>query len=290
MSVSRPSTEISYGGGEQPRYAALRHAIDAYYHDLLPPLQTLRAAVFGVLRLADPRQKDADEDEFEASEADLALIDQAVEIFLTAMAGPDRSAGGFAHGGQDTDTPDGILQQRDIACYQLGLSRGAELQSAAQTLRGERQSPAVNKMLEDAFARLSDNGALRLEGVRDDIHGILASAQEAGLSPIETGRQLAAQFDDYSGYEFQRLARTEAAFASEAGVRDQLKDLGVEKVEWLTSAGACDECEDLAAGGPYAIDDEDNLPPAHPNCLCSTAPVSEDDDTSGDGGDDDAPE
>ncbi len=216
---------VHYGGGERPRYEALRHAIDVYYQDLLRPLLKLRAAVFGVLPLRDPRYKDAEEDEEGVSftEAQLALVDQAVEIFLNEVAGEDRTREGFIAAGTDVDAANGIIQGRDLFLYSLGISR--------------------------------------------------TSSQAAGISPIETGRQLTGQFDEYSGYEFQRLARTEAAFASEAGVRDQMWDLGVKKAEWLISADACPICEDLADGGPYDIDDEDNLPPAHPNCLCSTKAV-----------------
>ncbi len=269
---------VHYGGGERPRYEALRHAIDEFYRDLLRPLLKLRAAVFGVLPLRDPRYKDAEEEEEGVSftEAQLALVDQAVEIFLNEMAGEDRTREGFIAAGTDVDAANGIIQSRNLFSYSLGISRGAELVDSSPTLHVAGRSPAVEKMLDNAFERLSEKGSLRLEGIRDELHSILTSAQAAGISPIETGRQLAGQFDEYSGYEFQRLARTEAAFASEAGVRDQMWDLGVKKAEWLISADACPICEDLAAGGPYDIDDEDNLPPAHPNCLCSCSPVSAD--------------
>ncbi len=282
---------VHYGGGERPRYEALRHAIDVYYQDLLRPLLKLRAAVFGVLPLRDPRYKDAEEEEEGVSftEAQLALVDQAVEIFLNEVAGEDRTREGFIAAGTDVDAANGIIQGRDLFLYSLGISRGAELMDASPTLHVAGRSPAVEKMLDNAFERLSEKGSLRLEGIRDELHSILTSSQAAGISPIETGRQLTGQFDEYSGYEFQRLARTEAAFASEAGVRDQMWDLGVKKAEWLISADACPICEDLADGGPYDIDDEDNLPPAHPNCLCSTAPAAseevEEEDQGGEGGD-----
>jgi SPP1 gp7 family putative phage head morphogenesis protein len=258
---------ITFPVGEPPKYQALRRAIQLYYTALLRPLTRLKASVFRTL--AFPAMKGADEAPFAFTEADAALIDEAVDLFLEQMAGSNRTALGFAAG-------EGVIQQQNTTLFTTGLRRGAQLLDTAQTLRGERESPAVKEMLNNAFARLSEKGALRLESVRDEIHGVLTSAQAAGSSPLETARQLSAQFDEYSGYEFERLARTESAFAAEAGTRAQMADLDVEQVEWLISAGACPVCEELAAGGPYAIDDEENLPPAHPNCLCSVAPVTPD--------------
>lgn len=257
---------ISFPAGETPKYAALRLGIERFYAALQPPLETLRRRCFNDLAFPDPGKAADDEEPFTYTDAHEAIIDEAVALFLTEMAGSERTAAGFAAGS-------GVIQRQDLQLFSTGLQRGASLMDTAPTFRGDRESPAVQAMLDSAFKRLSQRGTLRLEDIRDDIHGILTSAQAAGISPLETARQLAAQFDEYSGYEFERLARTEAAFAAEAGARAQLSELGVESVEWLISAGACPLCEDLAAGGPYALDDEENLPPAHPNCLCSVSPV-----------------
>ncbi len=261
---------VSYPAGESPKYSALRQAIDAYHAALLPPLLRLRKTVFAAVTLADPRK--AADDQFAYLQVTRETVDRAVELFLTDLAGPDRTREGFSE--ERLGQEDGILQQRDVMTYTIGLQRGADLMGASPPMEPARRSPAVTKMLDNAFDRLSEKGALRLEAVKDDIHGILVGAQDAGLSPLETARQLGQQFDEYQGYEFERLARTEAAFAGEAGVRDQLQELGVEQVDWLISDGACEVCEDLAAGGPYAVDDEDNLPPAHPNCLAGGTIVS----------------
>jgi hypothetical protein len=258
--------EVTYGGGEKPRYGALRRAISRYYADLLRPLGSLRKAAFLALPFPDPAKAKQDDEPFRYTAAQKRLIDDAIDIFLDEIAGPDRTREGFVAGGAESDTSDGIIQQHDILAYAVGLMRGADLMDAAQTLQAGRQNPAVQEMLEHAFDRLSDKGALRLELVRDDIHGILAGAQAAGLNPLETARQLGDQFDEYAGWEFQRLARTEAAFASEAGVRDQMGDMGVERVEWLISDGACPICEGYD-GQQFDIDDEDNLPPGHPNAF-----------------------
>jgi SPP1 gp7 family putative phage head morphogenesis protein len=271
MSASHGDSQISYGNGEKPKYHALRAAIDGYYRDLLRPLDELRTAIFTALPVRDPG-KAAKSEPFRYTAAVRRVIDTALDLFLTELAGPDRTREGFVQGGAETETPDGILQQRSLFAYAVGLQRGASLLQAEQSLQAGRQSPAVTAMLDHAFARLSEGGKLRLESVRDDIHSVLVSAQDAGLNPLVTARQLAAQFDQYSGWEFQRLARTEAAFAAEEGTRNQFVDLGVTHVEWLISSGACPICEGFA-GQVFEVDDTDNLPPAHPNCMCSCNPV-----------------
>jgi predicted Fe-Mo cluster-binding NifX family protein len=62
-----------------------------------------------------------------------------------------------------------------------------------------------------------------------------------------------------------RIAREEAAV--ERALRNQ-------EVEVLTAGDdlVCPECEDIAADGPYTIDEARSLIPAHPNCRCSFVP------------------
>lgn len=254
--------------GDEPKYPELRAAIQGYYNATLPPLAALRKACFSALDVPDPTKAEAEEP-FDYTTLARETIDEAVEIFLTEMAGPNRTRIGFV----DTQDEDGILQEQSRLAHEIGLARGVELMGAEEGLEAARNSPAVRQMLNHAFDRLSENGRLVLEDVRDEIHGILVGAQAEGLNPIETGRQLAAQFDEYKGWQFQRLARTEAAFASEEGVRNQLRELGVEQVEILVSAGACEDICQPYDGLAVDINDEANLPPFHPNCVCSVNPI-----------------
>ena len=264
---------VSYGDGERPKYKALARAIDAFYQDLLLPLERLREAAFLALPFADVAKQ---EEPYRYTAKQRRLIDLAIDLFLTEMAGPDRSREGYVTGGMESDTPDGVLQQRQVFSYAIGLRRAADLLNQTSTLTPGRQDPAVLKMLDGAFARLSENGKLRLEAVRDDIHSILVTATDAGLSPLETGRLLSGRFDQYQRFEFERLARTEAAFAAEAGNRDQMKEFGVEFVVWLISGNSCPLCE-AYVGRLIAIDDTENHPPRHPNCACSLRPAGPED-------------
>jgi hypothetical protein len=57
----------------------------------------------------------------------------------------------------------------------------------------------------------------------------------------------------------------------------------VEKKVWLLADDPCDECQGNADDGEIPLDDDfssgDDAAPAHPRCLCDTAPVVYDDTT-----------
>lgn len=261
--------QITYPTGEAPKWQGLRAAIQAYYAALLPPLATLRAAVFAVFPRLTPTKADLPgEPPFFYFPSQRILIDHAVEIFLREMAGEDRSMDGFI-----SPEGDGILQERAVFTYKVGLQRGADLVNADQMMEVARGDPAVRAMLEHAFERMSENGRLGLEGIGDQVHSVLTSAQAAGLNPLETARQLTAEFDQLKGWEFQRLARTESAYAAIDGSRDQMMELGVTQVEWLTSADACPVCQSFV-GQRFSIEDTNNHPPGHPNCVCDLVNVA----------------
>lgn len=200
------------------------------------------------------------------------LLDESISIFLSEMAGPDRSRDGFVQGGIESDQSDGVIQARNIFAHSIGIARAGSVLGIPTTVTGGRQSPSVKAMLNDAFSRLSENGRLRLEQVRDEVHSVLTSAQDAGLSPLDTARQLGKRFDQYAGYEWERLARTESAYASLAGSREQYQEYGVSHVVWLLSVGACQICQAFE-GKLIPIEETDSQPPGHVNCLCDISPA-----------------
>ena len=257
-------------GSEKPRYRALRTAIDQYLQDLLRPLQRARSDIFAILKL--PGGAKADGEFFDFSEQQDEAITETVDRLVTELAGPIRTRRRFVEGGLASGASDGIIQQRNVLTWAVGVARASRLLDRDATVSASRQSPAVQQMLDSAFTRLSTGGKLRLEGIRDEIHSMLVTGQDAGISPIEMGRQLAARFEVYQRFEFERLARTEAAFAAEAGTQEQFKEFGVSYVVWLTSAGSCPICLSYV-GKLIEITDMENLPPAHPQCGCSISPA-----------------
>lgn len=268
--VKQEAGRVSDTARERPKYPALAAAIDGFLADLLVPLDRLSQTLFTLLPVPEIKAEGA----FRYTERNRRIVDQAIDEFLAEIAGPDRTREGFVAGGLESDTPDGILQQREILSYAVGLQHGAELLRRSVSLSAERQSPAVEAMLSNAFSRLSTAGALRLEGIRDEVHSVLVSATDAGLNPLETARQLHRYLGTMRDYHFRVIARTEAAAASIEGSRNQMREYGVRFVRWALASSACAICRAFE-GLLISIEDTGRHPPyaSHPNCVCDIVPA-----------------
>jgi hypothetical protein len=112
-----------------------------------------------------------------------------------------------------------------------------------------RDANSVQSFMTNAFERLSDQGALRLEDILPQVKDIIKQGIDLGENPLEIARQLSARFDQYKGWEFERLVRTEVAFAQNAGFVAECEAEGV-------------DCSRIDASAV----------PAHPNCLLGSTP------------------
>ena len=72
----------------------------------------------------------------------------------------------------------------------------------------------------------------------------------------------------------QRLVRTEMSHIYNTAAAERYKDAGCIGYEWLTAKDerVCVDCADLD-GKFFPIGNEEDLPPLHPNCLCTIVPV-----------------
>jgi len=70
------------------------------------------------------------------------------------------------------------------------------------------------------------------------------------------------------------IARTEIARAQMQGTISVWQEAGVEVVDVLLGVDACELCQDIAANGPYKLEDIADDYPFHPNCNCSLVVVS----------------
>ena len=106
---------------------------------------------------------------------------------------------------------------------------------------------------------------------RSDIRDLVTEAMENGWSNDDLANKLEDSWA-FSPERAEMIARTETAFADLKGNIELSKAAGVERVQWLASDGACDDCEELN-GEDAPVDGEfkDGTPadePAHPNCRC----------------------
>lgn len=112
------------------------------------------------------------------------------------------------------------------------------------------------------------------EGTREKLRSLVSQAIDEGWA----SQRLADEVQDSAAFSDERaetIGRTEIARAHSQGNVTAWKASGVvEKKEWLTADGCCDECEQLN-GVQVGIDDEfpEGDAPLHPNCRCTMLPV-----------------
>lgn len=97
------------------------------------------------------------------------------------------------------------------------------------------------------------------------VHGhLVRDAKPRKLLAVQTVAELLATLGAIA-------EETEAASELAAGLDP------VEKVNVLTAGDdrVCDDCDDIAADGPYDIDEARDLIPAHPNCRCAFVPYGD---------------
>jgi len=231
---------VRHGASEQPRDKRTAKIIDDFQEDLRQSAESLEERVFLVLGL-NPNPVPAQFAAYKITDEQVAAIEEAFNNHFEEVAGMRRDLEGFV----SPTTEMGIIQHY----YLDGLSLGV-LQARTATGGGPanvlltRDAASVQRFLARGFERLSKGGQLRLEAVLPDVKRIIQSGMDLGQNPLEIARTLKKRFDNYKGWEFERLARTEVAFAQ--------------------NAGYIAECE---AGDVDTSRVDTSAIPAHPNCI-----------------------
>jgi SPP1 gp7 family putative phage head morphogenesis protein len=204
-----------------------------------------------ILRLAEFSEGGAAVWTFDAASMLQPLLDKQ-ELFI-AQAG--------AEGGP--------LLQQEFAAFVRGLQNAAsefDAEAAVDELRAQVADQLISRGLE-----LVRDGAVRT--YHDGIVEQLRAGAFDGINPERVSQQLADAFD-LGDYNWTRLARSEIARAQGFGKVEEYKALGVDNVNFVTAGGACPICEELAAAGPYALDDAPQpVDDSHPNCRCTLLAV-----------------
>ena len=133
---------------------------------------------------------------------------------------------------------------------------------------------AASLLSDGAFARLLEQQDITVKGIEgttlDRLGNALADGVSRGLSVDEIAGNLADYVDN--PVRAFAIANTETARATSAAAMDGYVAAGIAQIDWLVSPGACEECEDIASGGPFTLQDAP-MQPAHPSCRCAYAPV-----------------
>jgi SPP1 gp7 family putative phage head morphogenesis protein len=143
----------------------------------------------------------------------------------------------------------------------------------------DRSAELVGKRI-DSDGNVVDNPRAQYaidDATREFLRADVAQAIEEGWS---NDRLATAIGDNYafSDDRAETVARTETAFADVAGNLDAWRASGlVDRKQWITAPGCCDDCQDLD-GVTVDLDDDfpsdgGDGPPLHPNCRCDVVPV-----------------
>lgn len=77
----------------------------------------------------------------------------------------------------------------------------------------------------------------------------------------------------FSPARARMIARTEVNRAELSGNLAAYEQMDVDQVDWVNGEEACDECQGYEDGGPYSLDEaNDLLDETHPNCRCGIVP------------------
>ena len=96
-------------------------------------------------------------------------------------------------------------------------------------------------------------------------------AEQIGPTAAEMGSVLDASFREAYN-NARRLVRTETAHVQNKATQDRYREAGFTKYRIIAEPDCCDVCADLAE---QVFDIDDLVIPAHPNCRCAMAAITE---------------
>lgn len=145
---------------------------------------------------------------------------------------------------------------------------------------GVRRGAGDDEIDRRALERIQRRAFHDLDGITDEqsreLSRVLSDAYREGWGPDKTAREMDARVDHLGKHRSTLLARTALMEAHNSAATETYRVNGVERVDVITAAGACDMCISLAQRGPYRIGDADSLVPGrtHPQCRCTVGPAA----------------
>ena len=111
----------------------------------------------------------------------------------------------------------------------------------------------------------------KAQSLLDALLGDGGDLDEESLDEIED------QIGEWSEEYAEMVATTEITSAIEESVFDVMAERGVAAINWDAEPDACPRCLANAEASPIALGSDfpssDTVPPAHPNCRCTTSPA-----------------
>lgn len=136
----------------------------------------------------------------------------------------------------------------------------------------------ANALINASFhnATFSDRIWVNQSALRNNLDSILKNALIQGRNPRDFIPDLRKIFD-VSRYQAERLLRTELARVQTEAQMQSYKRNGFAQYKFMALGSACEICAAIN-GDVFDVEDAEpglNMPPMHPNCMCSTAPYED---------------
>lgn len=186
----------------------------------------------------------------------------------------------------DSDEIEAVIRQVIADSWQAG-GMAANRQLGVSVPGWDAWEPGdVDAAIQAADGGLADllaQAGIGIKGIVGDALDGLGGAIADGLLNGDDVDTIAGSLSDWaSGFRADRIAATEVARSQDAATQSVYQANGIDEFDIVLSDGACEECEDAAADGPYPSGD--SIVPVHPFCRCASSPRIPDDWTAPDVG------
>jgi SPP1 gp7 family putative phage head morphogenesis protein len=124
------------------------------------------------------------------------------------------------------------------------------------------------RYLEANAIKLAESSSSRL---KKNLEEVIRAGLKDGKPTAEVTKEVHAIFENFTGYEAERIARTEIARGVNTGAITGYKEMGIKVAEVYANAGACPICQ-MLSGELWTVDKALQVLPRHPNCYCFWLP------------------
>jgi SPP1 gp7 family putative phage head morphogenesis protein len=161
------------------------------------------------------------------------------------------------------------------AAAQGGVTLSAGLGEADASVDWAAWTPgnpaAADLLSEGGLSSLLDSAGITIQGMTGTALDQLGNALADGLNSGASTDTIAGTLSGLLDSRAQAVAVTETARAVTQASLGTYADAGVAQFDWITSDGACPDCEAESDGNPHDLGDD--APPGHPSCRCCASPV-----------------
>lgn len=263
---------------------------EQYYKELTRRTRRLRGVLRtsisenDALELGDPSRRNDDIDpvddfEFEQSSGKAVAFNNQLQEWLDNGV-LERTGDDLVQSGEHYTSvyaESAYEEGLDFANQQL-IDAGMQQVPGEDVSLTEQEASAIlgRPIHQDTLAQIYTRHYEQLEGVTQAIDTqlseILTDAIRKGWNPLKTANEINQEVESIERSRALMISRTETLNAHNRAALKRYQESDVTRVEILTHT-PCEQCQRIEANDPYRITEGMRIVPAHPNCVCTYAPI-----------------